>query len=167
MIQEETLRTITCPHCKHMTLYSEQEAIRIYNELKENNDEGFKCELCYVPKGTVKVVKFYEQCGKCLQVYDRKNAMCFCDEPTKSSIRFTIDPKGVWRKNKNVREERIKDEIEISKAETKVKRKIRNYHEAKDVREELNTNLLKKICVLLENQALPHENKVGKLDAIQ
>ena len=168
MISEHELNTIKCNLCGHMTLYEALEAKRVYDDILNNENHNWKCELCYTEKGTVKVVSFYEECSECHQVFDPREPKCFCtDEKPQSSFKIVLDPKNQWRGgNDKLADQRRKEEIEMQKAESQVKQKIINHHIAKDVRDELNTNLLKKICSLLENQALPHENKRGHLDAI-
>ncbi len=106
----EVIRVI-CTKCSHYEFIDPSKAAKL--------DDSWSCPLCTLPDGVTIGVRKLEACSNCGQVYDPKDARCFCPEKTQPTLTFSHDSKEL----KNPMTKRLEQEIEASKLDS-LERKI-------------------------------------------
>ena len=143
--EEITVQRVFCQKCQHYELMSPERAAKV-------NDENFLCSLCApLPKGVVKAVRTFEQCGVCGEVMDPKNPVCFCPAKTKPLLTYSHTSKEL----KDPVTNKLKDAIEERKLQGFERKIIRNAKQEALDRQirtdesliELNSNIKKLINV--------------------
>jgi len=129
-MEEYTVQDVTCVKCGHIR--------RIGIDDVQDMIQDFKCRVCYTEPGHAKT-RQWRHCATCNQtMFEDK---CFCPNPEPTKI--VLDPQHKWMKNHkyNIRQE----EIDISKAERELKKKIQAEKERQAKMPELILNELKKL----------------------
>jgi len=109
--EEIEVQRVICRSCSHYEFMDPAKAAKL--------DDSWNCPLCALPDGITIGVRKLESCGNCDQVYDPKDARCFCPEKTQPTLTFSHDSKEL----KNPITKRLEQQIEAGKLES-LERKI-------------------------------------------
>jgi len=136
--EQVEVQKVECRKCHHYELHTLATAQKILDDW-----ENYKCDLCFHEKGIHSLVRTYNQCSTCMQVFNPKQPYCYCPEKPTSTIRMVMDPKNAWTK-KQTEQEKIQEEIENAKAKREyVDKMIARKHEDKNIQKEILSELKK------------------------
>ena len=143
------VQDLVCSDCHHIIRGTKD----IIEKLKNS-----KCKVCYTTDGLKRSIKQLWVCGGCGQTDLQSGShLCFC--PVKDdTVKITFP----WKKNHKSESSIIQDQIDINKAERKLKQRVENVrNKPREVQEQILVELKK-----LNKSNEQIKSKEMKLDAI-